>query len=123
MENINYADLFTLERGEVLSFPNFSMQYIGKYQDVVPERFPNKKSGLFRGDEFTIKSSQEEKKLKVSEGSGIISNIRFEVDGQPYSYCYVKSNEGNILRNTIIKGEIRSHPVLEERELLGFKQP
>lgn len=101
---MKYNKFFVLEMEKIYKFPDFTLEYVSDYQDPVPENFPNKGSGLFRGKRLLLKSDQLEKEIKESIGSGIMSNRYFVFNNKEYSILLKIDKDKGLLRS-IVEGK------------------
>lgn len=101
-ENLSFGEDFILKVGVIYQLENFSFEYVGRYSDPVPASFPNQETQLFNGNRYLIKSDSGSQEIKDSDGSGLISNVHFKVDGGDYTLVKKisqdKSAEGLIYR-------------------------
>lgn len=103
--NLNYGDKFLLEQGKVYQFPDFTLEYLGDYQDPVPESFPNQESGLFRGRRLKLKSVTQEKEVKESYGTGIVTPLYFAMGKRDFSLGHTTRTDQGFLRY-LVEGKL-----------------
>lgn len=80
--DVNYDSVVTFSKGEVLKFPDFSLEYLGERNEK--KEFPNGNSFTFRYYDFKLSAGTETKTISWSSGTGVIDPLPFEFSGSKF---------------------------------------
>lgn len=97
----DYNTVIEYEKGKVLKFPDFSLEYMDERTEK--KEFPNGNVINFRFFDFKISNEKESKVISWSFGSGDIAPLDFEFDGKKYQ---LEMSNSEALKQRLKKNEI-----------------